>query len=126
MLCRALPGFWRSVVLACCHWRKLIRHERCAWRASAARFESISGFALAPRDTILTPSDGNARGILHGTRLVVLRWRQGDVARAQLRSTRAAELVSLIFARRAVELRLSVYTVPNAAEARRLLDAKQP
>jgi amino acid transporter len=92
---------------------------------SPARLESISGFAFAPGATILAAADGDARGILRGTRLVVLRWRPGDVARLQLRTTRAAELVTLTFARRAVELRLGVYAVANAAEARRLLDAKQ-
>jgi hypothetical protein len=34
--------------------------------------------------------------------------------------------VTVLFARRSIELRLGVHTVANAAEAQRLLDAKQP
>ncbi len=60
-------------------------------------------------------------GVLHGTRLVVVRWRRGDVAHVDLRQTRGAELVTLIFARRSVELRLSVLTARDATEAQRLL-----
>jgi hypothetical protein len=43
-----------------------------------------------------------------------------------LRQTRGAEIVTLVFARRSVELRLGTYSARNAAEARRLLDANQP
>ncbi len=94
--------------------------------ASPARLESISGFTFAPGDTTVTSSDGNALGVLHGTRLASLRWRAGDVARFSLRSTRGAQLVTLVFARRSVELRLAVYYARDPAEARRVLDAKQP
>jgi hypothetical protein len=86
--------------------------------------ESISGFAFSPGDLLLTP--GTAIGILHGTRLVMLRWSPGDVARVGLRQTRGAELVTLVFARKAVELWISVLTARDATEAQRLLDAKQP
>jgi amino acid transporter len=93
---------------------------------SNARLESVSGFAFGTGDTVLASNDGNARGILHHGRLAVLRWRPGDVARVQSRTTRGAELLMLIFARRSVELRLGVYPGRNAAEAQRLLDANQP
>jgi hypothetical protein len=43
-----------------------------------------------------------------------------------LRPTRGAEIVTLVSARRSVELRLGTYSARNAAEARRLLDANQP
>jgi amino acid transporter len=91
---------------------------------SPTRLESISGFAFSPGDLLLTP--GTAIGILHGTRLVMLRWSPGDVARVGLRQTRGAELVTLVFARKSVELWLSVLTARDATEAQRLLDAKQP
>ena len=93
---------------------------------SPARFESISGFAFAAGDALLTSSDRTAVGIVHSGQLTSLRWKNGDVARADLRRTRGAELVTLVFARRSAELRLGVRTVHDAAEARRILDAKQP
>jgi len=93
---------------------------------STARLESISGFAFAPGDVLLHSSQGDALGILHGKNLAVLRWQRTDVARLDLRQTRGAELVSLIFVRRSVGLRLGEYSVANAAEAQRVLDAKQP
>jgi hypothetical protein len=93
---------------------------------SNARLESISGFSFASGDALLQGADRNGLGVLHGRRLTTLRWRAGDVARVDLRTTRGAELVTLIFARRSVELRLGVRSVGSAAEARSLLDAKQP
>jgi amino acid transporter len=93
---------------------------------STARFESISGFTFTPGDEVLNAAGGDALGILHARELTTLRWRHGDVARADLRATRGAELVTLIFARRSVEMRLGVRPVQNAAEAQRLLDANQP
>jgi amino acid transporter len=93
---------------------------------SAARLESISGFAFVPGDRVLNAANRDAVGILHGARLVRLRWRPGDVAHVDLRQTRGAELVTLIFARRSVEMALGVYQVHSAAEAQRLVDAKQP
>jgi amino acid transporter len=93
---------------------------------SRARLESISGFAFAAGDRLLNSSRGTALGILHGKRLAVLRWRTGDAVRVDLRRTRGAELVTLIFAPRSVELHLGVYTVGSLSEAQRLLDAKQP
>ncbi|MGB8966681.1 MAG: beta-galactosidase, partial [Candidatus Cybelea sp.] len=91
---------------------------------SSARLESISGFAFSAGDMLLTP--GTAIGILHGTRLAMLRWSPGDVARVGLRQTRGAELVTLVFARKSVELWLSVLTARDSTEAQHLLDAKQP
>jgi amino acid transporter len=93
---------------------------------STARLESISGFALAAGDALLRASGGDALGILHGRELTTLRWRHGDVARVDLRATRGAELLTLTFGRRAVEMRLGVRLAQNAAEAQRLLDANQP
>jgi amino acid transporter len=93
---------------------------------SAARLESISGFAFVPGDVLLKASGEDAIGILHGRRLTTLRWRRGDVTRMDLRTTRGAELVTLIFARRSVEMRLGVRPVQNAAEAQRVLGANQP
>ncbi len=94
--------------------------------SSTARLESISGFAFAPGDTLLVSSDASALGILHGTRLTTLHWRSGDVARVVTRQTRGAQVVTLVFARRTIELRLAITTASDAAEARRLLDAKSP
>src|SRR5579883_428141 len=93
---------------------------------STARLESISGFAFAAGDRLVKASNGSALGILHRGRLVTLRWRAGDVARAELRQTRGAELVTLVCARRSVEFRLGLVPAKDAAEAQRLLDAKQP
>jgi hypothetical protein len=92
---------------------------------STSRLESISGFAFTPGDALLVSKNGDARGLLHRGRLTVLRWRSGDVARAQTRTTRGAELLTLTFAQRSVELRLGIYPVRDAAEARRVLDANQ-
>ena len=92
---------------------------------STARLESISGFAFVSGDAILEATDEDALGILHGQQLTTLRWRRGDVARMDLRTTRGAELVTLIFARRLAEMRLGVRSVHSAAEAQRLLDANQ-
>jgi hypothetical protein len=52
-----------------------------------------------------------------------LRWRAGEVAAFRLRTTRAAELVTLLFARRSVEIGLGIYPVVDFAQARKLLDA---
>ncbi|HZV77057.1 MAG TPA: amino acid permease [Candidatus Babeliales bacterium] len=93
---------------------------------ATARLESISGFAYTSGDTLLRSPNGNGLGILHSKTLTVLRWRSGDVARVDLRQTRGAQLVSLIFARRDVELRLGVYSASSLPEARRQLDANQP
>jgi amino acid transporter len=93
---------------------------------SIARLESISGFAFVSGDTLITSADRLAIGILHAGQLTSLRWNSGDVAYVNLRRTRGAELVTLVFARRSIELRLGVRTVRDAPEARRILDAKQP
>jgi hypothetical protein len=93
---------------------------------STARLESISGFAFVNGDVSIASSSGNAVGIMHGRTFTTLRWRAGDVARVETRRTRGAEIVTLVFARRSVELRLTVNEASNAAEAHRLLDSKQP
>jgi amino acid transporter len=93
---------------------------------STARLESISGFVFTAGEELLKASGGDALGVLHGQQLTILRWRHGDVARMDLRATRGAEVVTLIFARRSVEMRLGVRAVQNVAEAQRLLDANQP
>jgi hypothetical protein len=93
---------------------------------STDRLESISGFAFAAGDVSIASSSENAVGILHGHRLTSLRWRAGDVAGVETRRTRGAEIVTLVFARRSIELRLAVDQVADAAEAHRLLDSKQP
>ena len=82
---------------------------------STARLESISGFAFAPGDRLLIASRELRLAILHGKHLVVLRWHDGDVARVDTRQTRGAEIVTLVFARRSVELRLGVFTARDAA-----------
>jgi hypothetical protein len=88
-------------------------------RASTARLESISGFAWSTGDEVVQSPGGSALGILHGRRLTTLRWRPGDVKRVVLEQRRGAELVTLVFARRSVELRLGVTTAANPAEARK-------
>ncbi|MBV9717787.1 MAG: amino acid permease [Candidatus Eremiobacteraeota bacterium] len=93
---------------------------------STARLESISGFAFAPGDRLLISSTRSALGILHGERLMLLQWRAGDVARFDVRPTRGAQLVTLIFARRSIQLRLGFHSAHEAAEAQRLVDANQP
>ena len=92
---------------------------------STAQLESISGFAFTTGDTLLASRDGNARGWLHHGRLAVLRWRSGDVARAQTRTTRGAQLLTLVFARHSIELRLGIYSARDATAARHLLDPNQ-
>jgi amino acid transporter len=93
---------------------------------SSARLESISGFSSTARDPVLRSSDRDAIGIVHDKQITTLRWRRGDVVRVDLRSTRGAELITLVFAHRSVELRLGIRPAKDAAEARRLLDANQP
>ena len=93
---------------------------------SGAQLESISGFAFAASDRLLISSALDALGILHGNRLASFRWHRSEVAHAYWRRTRGAELVTLIFSRPSVEVRLSVEAAPTAAEAQRLLDTKEP
>jgi hypothetical protein len=95
-------------------------------RRSKAHLESISGFAFAAGDRLVISSSFEAIGILHGDRLALLRWHRTDVAHAYWRSTRGAELVTLVFARPSIELHLGVHTVSGVAEAQRLVDAKEP
>jgi hypothetical protein len=93
---------------------------------STARLESISGFAFDARDVLLKSAQGDGLGLLHGNRFALMRWHSADVANVDLRKTRGAELVTLVFAGRVGVVRLSVHTVRDASEARRLLDANQP
>ncbi len=86
-------------------------------RGSAARLESISGFAWSAGDRVLQSPGGNAVEIMHGRRLTTLRWRAGDVQRVALEQRRGAELVTLVFARRSVELRLGVSGAASSADA---------
>lgn len=88
-----------------------------------SRLESISGFAFEPGDVLFAPSDADYVAMLHDRRLVVLRWRDGDVARTALERSRGAEIVTLVFARPNVQLRLSVSAVADAAEAETFLRA---
>ncbi len=88
-------------------------------RGSTARLESISGFAWSAGDEAVQSPGGNALGILHGRRLTTLRWRPGDVKRVMLERRRGAELVTLVFARPSIELRLGVTTAASEAEARK-------
>jgi hypothetical protein len=92
---------------------------------SNAHLESISGFALQLGDTVLRSTDGQAVGILHIGELAELRWRHRDVARVELRATRGAELVTLVFARRTVHVALTVASVRSRGEAQRLLDGSR-
>jgi amino acid transporter len=91
--------------------------------ASSARLESISGFAYRAGDVVIAPDGANFVGLLHGRRLAALRWQSGDVDRVTVRHARGAELVTLVFARFDVNLRLGIYDVNDAAEAERLLQA---
>ena len=91
--------------------------------ASAARLASVSGFAFAPSDRLLTSTDADALGILHGRRLMRLQWRRAEVAHAFWRRTRGAQLVTLVFARRAVEMTLGLYSTSSDAEAQAFVDA---
>jgi amino acid transporter len=93
---------------------------------STARLVSISGFAFVPGDVALTSARHDAVGLLHGNAFAMLRCRPGDAASITLRQTRGAQIVTVVFAHRKVELRLGLYTVRNVSEARSLLDAKQP
>ena len=86
-------------------------------RGSAARLESISGFTWSAGDRVVQSPGGNAVELLHAGRLTTLRWRAGDVQRVVLEQRRGAELVTLVFARRSVELRLGVSAAASSADA---------
>jgi amino acid transporter len=92
---------------------------------SKAELESISGFAFHSGDVLIAPNQANFVGILHGRRLAALRWRAGDVDRVILKQTRGAALVTLVFARSAIELHLGVHDAGDPAEAVRLLQANR-
>jgi glycosyl hydrolase family 35 len=90
------------------------------------RLESISGFAFAAGDSLIAPDGAFGLGILHGERLASLRWRAGDVARVDLRHTRGAEIVALVFAKPQAELRLGFFAHMDAEKAETLLRANRP
>ncbi len=90
------------------------------------RLESISGFAFAAGDVLIAPPGIAGLGILHGDRLATLRWRAGDVVRVDLRQTRGAEIVTLLFAEPKAELRLGMFAGMDAKKAETLLRAKRP
>ena len=94
--------------------------------AGAADLESVSGFAFERGDVLIAPPGSTYVGILHGSRLAVLRWRLGDVQRVTLTHARGAEIVTLVFARSPVELRLGMYSAAGATEAARILQSNLP
>ncbi len=72
--------------------------------SSSARLESVSGFALEPSDTLV--EGVNFVRIVHNGETTTLAWRGDEVGRVELRRTRGAELVILVFARPEVHLLL--------------------
>ena len=92
---------------------------------SNARLESISGFAFQRDDVVMRSAGSAAIGIVHAGELTIMRWRRGDVSRVELRTTRGAELVKLVFARPTIRLTLTVVKAHSRGEAQRLLDANQ-
>ena len=93
---------------------------------AASALESVSGFAFERGDLLLAPPGATYVGILHGTRLAVLRWRLGDVQHVTLAHARGAEVVTIVFAHSPVELHLGVYAAADATEAARILQANPP
>jgi Glycosyl hydrolases family 35 len=91
--------------------------------ASTARLQSISGFAFVQGDVLIAPPHATYVGILHGTRLAWLSWRPEDVASADVRASRGAQIVTLVFSAQHVEYRLGIAPVADQAEALRLLQA---
>jgi Glycosyl hydrolases family 35 len=71
---------------------------------STAHLESVSGFAFSEGDLITSGPDFVS--ISHLGIVTTLRWKAGDVSRVDLRRTRGAELVTLVFAGAEVRLRL--------------------
>lgn len=72
--------------------------------SSSARLESISGFAFDTSDTLQEGADFVR--IVHHGEATTLAWRFDEVRRVELRRTRGAELVTLVFARPEVHLLL--------------------
>ncbi len=91
-------------------------------RRSIDKLVSISGFAFDSGDRVLISPDKNAVGISHAGRLSVLRWNRDDVARMDVRRTRGAEIVSLMFSRRSIALHLGNYAFTNASQLPLLLE----
>ncbi|HEY5425890.1 MAG TPA: amino acid permease [Candidatus Tumulicola sp.] len=119
--------FERRIALAAAS-RELVVDERFTPvdRGTGAKLESISGFAFHAGDVMVAPRDADFAGVLHGRRLAALRWRSGDVDRVVLRQARGVELVTLVFARPSVQLRLGIFEARDGAEAERLLRANRP
>lgn len=93
---------------------------------SDARLASLSGFAFDDGDRLIAPAGAPYVGILHGTRLVALRWTESEVASMSVRATRGARIVTLIFARRSARFYIGVYAVKSGAQAEELLRANPP
>ncbi len=85
--------------------------------SSSARLVSISGFTFVPGDQLLSSTGHDAIGILHAGRVATLRWNQDEVSLADVRSTRGAQVVTLVFSQRSIDLRLGIHAVTDAAEA---------
>jgi Glycosyl hydrolases family 35 len=64
--------------------------------SSTAHLENVSGFSFDDGDGLARGTD--FVGIIHQGRMTTLRWKADDVARVELRRTRGAELVTLVFA----------------------------
>jgi hypothetical protein len=70
--------------------------------SSSAHLKSVSGFAFGEGDTLTDGPDFVS--ITHRGHVTTLRWKLGDVVRVDLRRTRGAELVTLVFATSEVQL----------------------
>jgi hypothetical protein len=90
------------------------------------RLESISGFAFDDTDTLVAPAGAPGVGILHGNRLVSLRWDPGAVVHVDVRRTRGAQLVTLVFARNEARLHLGIVADMDASKAEGFLRANRP
>ncbi|HTX60199.1 MAG TPA: beta-galactosidase, partial [Verrucomicrobiae bacterium] len=89
--------------------------------ASTARLVSISGLAFAQGDTLLAPPGAPFAAVLHGHRLAWIRWNPGEVARAALRATRGAQILTLTFAARHVRFELGVAEAATVEQAMQAL-----
>jgi hypothetical protein len=97
--------FQRTVTLSNASPDVSIDERMLPWNpTSSARLVSISGFAF-DRGDVLTQGAESVT-IQHGPEATTLRWRASDVAQVELRRTRGAELVTLVFA--VSEVRLSL------------------
>jgi amino acid transporter len=104
---------------------ELVVEERLTPRdpSSSAVLSSISAFAMRDGDSLVAPRGASRAGVLHAGQLSALRWRPQDVRTASVRATRGAALITLVFDRSPVELRLGAYPASSTAEAERILQA---